>query len=196
MSYSPLAPPIFLNTANQQRFPAIGRGTLVIQIPNRDTESELTLHGALHTPSVSYTLVSIAALDEEGYHTHIGAGHLDLTSPQGDRIGHIPRMQGHLYKVVHALDSANAVEPVLIMELHRHLGHIAVESTRKLVTSGTIIGVKLDTNSPEMDCDACIYARATRLPIPKVRISPPAQAFGDEIHTNVWGPATISTCQN
>jgi hypothetical protein len=34
------------------------------------------------------------------------------------------------------------------------------------------------------------------LPIPKVRISPPAQAFGDEIHTDVWGPATISTRQN
>ena len=196
MSYSPLAPPIFLNTANQQHFPAIGHGTLVIQIPNGDTESELTLHGALHAPSISYTLVSITALDEEGYHTHIGAGHLDLTSPQGDQIGHIPQTQGHLYKVIHALDSANAVEPVLIMELHRHLGHIAVESTRKLVTSGTIIGVKLDTNSPEMDCDACIYACATRLPIPKVRISPPAQAFGDEIHTDVWGPATISTHQN
>jgi hypothetical protein len=101
-----------------------------------------------------------------------------------------------LYKVIHVLDSANAVEPVLIMELHHRLGHIAVESTRKLVTSGAIVGVELDTNSPEMDCNACIYARTTRLPIPKVRISPPAQAFGDEIHTDVWGPATISTCQN
>lgn len=196
VSYSPLAPPVFLNTANQQRFPAIGCGTLVVQVPNGGAESELTLHGALHAPSVSYTLVSIAALDEEGYHTHIGAGYLDLTSPQGERIGHIPRTQGRLYKVVHALDSANAVEPVSIMELHRRLGHIAVESARKLVTSGAVVGIELDTDSPEMDCDACIYARATRLPIPKVRISSPAQDFGDEIHTDVWGPATIATRQN
>ena len=196
ISYAPLAPPIFLNTANQQRFPAIGRGTLVVQVPNGGTESELTLHGALYAPSVSYTLVSIAALDEEGYHAHIGAGHLDLTSPQGDRIGHIPRTQKRLYKVVHALDSANAVEPVSIMELHRRLGHIAVESARKLVTSGAIVGVELDPGSHEADCDACIFARATRLPIPKVRIRPPAQNFGDEIHTDVWGPATIATRQN
>jgi hypothetical protein len=90
-----------------------------VQVPNEGTESELILHGALHAPSVSYTLVSIAALDEEGYHTHIGAGHLDLTSPQGVKIGHVPRTQGCLYKVVHALDSANAVEPVSLMELHR-----------------------------------------------------------------------------
>ena len=76
------------------------------------------------------------------------------------------------------------------------MGHIAVESARKLVTSGAVVGVELDTNSPEMDCDACIFTCATRLPIPKVRISPPAQDFGDEVHTDVWGPATIATHQN
>ena len=165
-------------------------------MPNGGTESELTLHGALHTPSVSYTLVSIAALDEEGYHTHIGAGHLDLTSPQGNQISHIPCTQGRLYKVVHVLDSANSVKPVSIMELHYRMGHIAVESARKLVTSSAVVGVELDTNSPETDCEVCIFAHATRLPIPKVRISPPAQDFRDEVHTDVWGPATIATCQN
>ena len=117
-SYSPLTPPTFLNTANQQQFPAIGHGTLVVQVPNGGTMLELTLHRALHAPVVSYTLVSIAALDEEGYHTHIGAGHMELTSPQGERVGRIPRTSGHLYKVVHALDSANAVEPLSAMELH------------------------------------------------------------------------------
>ena len=33
------------------------------------------------------------------------------------------------------------------------------------------------------------------MPIPKVRISPPAQNFGDEIHTDLWGPSTITTRQ-
>ena len=71
MSYSPLAPPLFLNTAYPQRFPARGRGTLVVLLPNGVAESELTLIGALHAPAVSYTLLSIAALDEEGVpHSH------------------------------------------------------------------------------------------------------------------------------
>ena len=194
-SYSPLSPPIFLNTANQQRFPAVGRGTLVVRVPNGDTESELTLHGALHAPAVSCTLVSVAALDEEGYHARIGAGHLELKSPQGERIGRIPRTQGRLYKVIHTLDSANAVEPVSVMELHRRLGHIAPMSARKIVERGAIVGVELDPDSQETNCDACIFTCATHLPIPKVRISPPAQNFGDEIHTDVRGPATIATCQ-
>src|SRR5712691_7622239 len=42
---------------------------------------------------------------------------------------------------------------------------------------------------------AGFFARATRLSVPTVRISPPAQHFGDEIHTDVWGPASIATRQ-
>ncbi len=33
-SYAPLSPPVFLNTANQQKFPAIGHGTLIVRVPN------------------------------------------------------------------------------------------------------------------------------------------------------------------
>jgi hypothetical protein len=91
---------------------------LAIQVPNGDRKIKLTLNRALHAPGVSYTLVSLATLDEEGYHAHIGASHLDLTSPQGEKVGCITRTSGHLYKVVHALDSANAIEPVSVMELH------------------------------------------------------------------------------
>jgi hypothetical protein len=76
-TYSPLTPPIFLNSANQQRFPAIGCGTLAIQVPNGDTKKELVLHGVLHAPAIGCTLVSVAALDEEGYYAYIGMGHLE-----------------------------------------------------------------------------------------------------------------------
>jgi hypothetical protein len=62
-SYTPLSPPIFLNAANQQRFPAIGTGTLAVRVPNEGTESELALRNALHAPSVAYTLVSLGTLD-------------------------------------------------------------------------------------------------------------------------------------
>ena len=118
ISYIPLIPPVFLNTANQQQFPAIGHGTLAIQVPNGDRETELTLHGALHAPGISYTLVSLATLDEEGYHAHIGASHLKLISSQGENVGCIAWTSRCLYKVVHALDSTNAIKPVSVMELH------------------------------------------------------------------------------
>jgi len=146
-------------------------------------------------PSVAYTLVSLGALDQEGFHAHIGAGHLDIVSPKGERVGRIARTLRRLYKVVHASEPVDAAELVSVMELHRRMGHIAVASARKLVESGAVTGVELDPNSQERDCGACIFTRATRLPVPKVRISPPAQHFGDEIHTDVWGPASIATRQ-
>jgi hypothetical protein len=89
-SYKALSPPAYLNTANQQRFPAIGEGNLVIRVPNNGTKRMLTLRNALHVPAVTYTLVSIWVLDEEGYAAHIKDGHLEIVSPHGERVGLIP----------------------------------------------------------------------------------------------------------
>jgi hypothetical protein len=90
-SYKALSPPAYLNTVNQQRFPAIGEGNLVIRVPNNGTECTLTLRNALHAPAVAYILVSIGALDEEGYTAHIKDGHLEIISPHGEQVGLIPR---------------------------------------------------------------------------------------------------------
>ena len=73
------------------------------------------------------------------------------------------------------------------------MGHIAPASARKLVTDGLVTGIALDSSSREEHCEACIYARATRQPVPKLRVSTQAKAFGDEIHTDVSGPAEVAT---
>ena len=73
------------------------------------------------------------------------------------------------------------------------MGHIAPASARKLVTDGLVTGIALDSSSWEEHCEACIYARATRQPVPKLRVSTQAKAFGDEIHTDVSGPAEVAT---
>jgi hypothetical protein len=194
ISYSPLNPPTFLNTANQQRFPAVRTGMLATLVPCNGQNTKL-LRDVLHAPAVTYTLVSLGILDEEGYNIRIGGGCLSILSPSGEQVGQVKRTPRRLYKVTHSPESANAVEPLSIMELHRRLGHIAVASTRKLVSNGAIVGVSLDPNSEEMTCDTCIFARATRLPIASTKITTPAQSFDDEIHTDVWGPARVATRQ-
>jgi hypothetical protein len=137
-SYKALSPPAYLNTANQQCFPAIGEGNLVIRVPNNGTEHMLTLCNVLHAPAVAYTLMSIGALDEEGYATHIKDSHLEIISPCGERVGLIPCTPHQLYKVVHASDSVDTAELITAMELHCCLGHISVDTARKLVESGAV----------------------------------------------------------
>ena len=187
-TYSPLTPPVLLNTANQQRFQAIGSGSMAIQVPNGDTESEVLLRGVLYAPSVAYTLVSLGTLDEEGYRMSVGGGYLEITDPYGQRVGQIVHTLRGLYRVAHE-EKANAVELLSVME------HIAPSTARKLVDSGAITGIKIDPESKESHCDVCLYACTTRKPIPSVRIRPPAENFGDKIHTDVWGPSRTATCQ-
>jgi transposase InsO family protein len=140
---------------------------------------------------VGYTLVSLGALDALGYTMFIEAGHLEITSLAGFVVMRVPRMARGLYRVTHEEDACT-VEMVSVMELHRRMGHIAPASARKLIEDGLVIGLALDPELKEEHCDACIYARATRQPVPKVRVSDQAAHFSDKIHTDVWGPAPVS----
>jgi transposase InsO family protein len=166
---------------------------MVVSAPNEGEQSELTLENVLHAPSVGFTLVSLGALDALGYHVTIGGGNLEIKSREGERLALIARTSRGLYRVSHEGDSGYAVEVVGVMELHRRMGHIAPTTARKLVVDGLVTGIALDPNSREEHCEVCIYARATRQPVPKVRVSEQAKQFSDEIHTDVWGPSQVST---
>ena len=39
----------------------------------------------------------------------------------------------------------------------------------------------------------CIYAKAIRKPIPKARKGEHAMKFGDEVYSDLWGPAPVKT---
>ena len=148
----------FLNAANQQHFPAIGTGTLVICAPNGNAQSSIILHDVLHAPAVGYTLVSLGALDRKGYRTSLGSSQLDLFAPEDKRIARIPQTQRSLYRVTHTRESVHAVEPISVMELHRRMGHIAPSSARTLVDNSLVQGIKLDPNSRKAPCDGCTFA--------------------------------------
>ena len=185
ISYATLSLPLYLNAANQHKFPTIGMGTLVIKTPVNGCKSVLSLYNVLYALSVSYTLVSLGALDKERYKSHIRDGQLWLISPSRELIANVAHNASCLYKYKHSPESAYAAKLLSIMELHSHLGHISIASTCKLVENRSIKGIKLDPNMPEADCKAYIFACATCIPVPKPCISIPAQNFGDEIHTNM-----------
>ena len=192
-TYSILDPPVFLNATNQQKIPTIGVGSLAIQVPNSSAESILTLTNVLHAPAIRYTLVSLGALDKKGYRTSIGGRNLEHFVPSGEHIACISQLARGLYRIMHAGELVNAVEIISVMELHRCMGHIAPASAHALVEKGLITGIKLDPNSQEVQCKACIFAHTTRKPFPKMRVGPQAQYFSEEVHTDVWGPSPVTS---
>jgi hypothetical protein len=98
-----------------------------------------------------------------------------------------------LYKVDHALSAIFSAiipeEPIDILTLHRRLGHISLDSIRSFIRANAVAWLQVIDNKPFFVCNSCEHAKKTHKPIKKERQSAQAQAFGDEVHTDVWGPS-------
>ena len=143
------------------------------------------LPNVLHVTVVGFTLVSLSTLDKQGYCALLGSRHLELFTPGGEHITHIPQTPQGLYHISHAGEEAHVVNTISIMELHCCMGHIVPNTACAFVEKGLVSGIKLDPNSQEAPCDACLFAHATCKAVPKACIGPQAQHFGEEVHTGV-----------
>src|SRR5882762_1026817 len=191
--------------ANKQRFSAVGSGDLTISLPNGNTRTQITLRDVLYAPDVGYTLVSVGKLDEDRYGVKFEDGSCKVLVPSRVTIGVVKKSARGLYRVTGGDDlpdadpdddSAAVVVPRLsVMELHRRLGHIAPVAVKKLVGNGLVSGIAMTNDAEESTfCASCTYAKATRKPVPKARDeSNRAKMFGEEIHSDLWGPAPVQT---
>ena len=93
--------PRHFRAANKQSFSAVGKGDLVIDIPNNSKTSQLWLTDVLYLPEVSYTLVSIGRLDEKGFTVTFGGGKCILVGLDGVKVGEVLRKSSRIYKVEH-----------------------------------------------------------------------------------------------
>lgn len=84
---------------------------------------------------------------------------------------------------------AKAVQSMDLWDLHRTLGHIAPEAAKAAV--GAVEGINLDESSTIDSCHSCDYAKMTRKPITKTRQTPQASKFGEEVHSDLWGPSPV-----
>jgi hypothetical protein len=63
-----------------------------------------------------------------------------------------------------------------------------------MLVKGLVDGLKLDPVNETMgQCESCENAKATCKPISKVCKPQCCEHFGNEVHTDVWGPAQVQT---
>jgi hypothetical protein len=193
VTYQPITPrPI--SAADNRVFYAIGTGTLQIEVPNGPSPATpILLWEALHAPDIGATVVSIGRIAKAGYTVLFDGGTCKIQNKNSKVIGQIPVSQNGLYKVER--DHAGLVIPEDngILALHRRLGHIPADAIRALIRYNVVTGLHLLDDKRPIFCESCEYAKATRKRISKERTTPPAKAFGDEIHTDLWGPSPTST---
>jgi hypothetical protein len=189
-------PPKSFRAANKQSFSATGAGKLIVDLPNRKGRTKLELTNVQYSPDVAYTLVSVGYLDDEGFSVKFGGGKCEITNPNGEIVGEVPKNKRGLYRVEHSPETADAVtEPLTLEQFHRRMGHISSTNARKLVSDGLVTGVFLDLTDPVKPffCESCVYAKSSRKPILKVREGDRAKEFGGEVHSDLWGPAPVES---
>ena len=84
---------------------------------------------------------------------------------------------------------------ITLDELYRLMGHISTDVATKLVKDHLVDRIELDKSQdiPKEMCKSYLHSRMTQKPISKVLEIEASGKTGDEIHTDVWGPAPIET---
>jgi hypothetical protein len=182
-----------ITAANNQVFHAVGMGDLLIEVPNGESSTKIVLCDVLYAPDLGLTVVSIGRIVKANYTVEFDQGCCNIKQKKdGQKIGSIPAGASGLYKVDHALSAIFSAiipeEPIDILMLHQRLGHISLDSIRSFVRANAVAGLQVIDNKPSFVCDLCEHAKKTRKPIKKEHQSAQAQAFGNEVHTDVWGP--------
>jgi len=159
-----------ISAANKVAFNAVGRGDVEIEVPCHEKTSKVTLKDVLYAPDMGLTLVSISRIAAAGFQSIFEGSSLKI-------------------RVEHNESAHAAVTTVTIDDLHRRMGHIAPDAAKLLVSKGIVSGLRLDGSQGTSTCDSCEFAKTTRKAIKRERIAERAKAFGDEIHSDLWGPA-------
>src|ERR1700678_195681 len=184
-----------IQAADKRTFHVIGKGDMYIKIPNEGKTTTILLKDVLYAPDMGLTIISISRVAAAGYSTLFRSNFCRIFDAKQCRIGHIHVTPNGLYRVDHE-EYALAVstkEKISLMDLHRRMGHIAPEAVKKLVREGRVEGIALEVEGDMGTCESCEYAKTTRKNIKKERQEPKATHFGDEIHSDVWGPSQVET---
>ena len=181
-----------ITAADKRVFYAVGMGDLQIEVPNGESSSSVILKDVLHAPDMALTIVSIGRIARSGCAV-IFEDDVCRIKRGGKIIGVVPASANGLYRVDHLEMAGSATTDVSLLSLHRRLGHISALAIRTLVRQGAVTGINLTDDGRAISCESCEYAKTTRKVIRKEREEPLADAFGDEIHSDVWGPSPTTT---
>ena len=84
-------------------------------------------------------------------------------------------------------------EVLMLEKIHCWLGHIALETAKKMVSKGSVNGIDIHLTTMIQHCNSCKYVKATRKPIKKTCKTPRATRYGEKIHSDMWGPSPVQT---
>ena len=140
------------------------------------------------------TVITIYKIEDTGYSVIIKDKICKIKNQKsGKTIRRIPQSTNRLYWVNHLITIATVQDQINILMPHCRLGHISADAIHTLTWANAVTGLHLIDPNATFTCNLCDHAKTTHKVIHKISEVSPAQSFGNKIHTNIWGPAPIST---
>lgn len=194
--------------ANDSDVAIAGRGVVQLTFNGRDGPSLVSLHDAVHVPSLSRNLLSVGAVDRRGgavvfvggrcyilcdgasVAKNIEVNNADLTGqlmPTGQYV-----LNAKASKVSSC--AAVAVQPAEATLWHRRFNHLGIANLRRAVNMTTGIPQVVETATPVIGtvCPPCAEGRLTRAPFPSTNMDTNATEPLELVHTDLGGPLPTS----
>ncbi|GBE89144.1 hypothetical protein SCP_1501500 [Sparassis crispa] len=180
---------------------ALGRSTVDVESEVGDRKVKFCLHGVLYVPTAPNSLLSITRLDDAGGRVLMGNSRAILIDKNKHTLA-IGKKNGRLYSlklrpiVPQPARTYTAKEygPHTWEKWHKIYGHIGKPALMRLYREGLVDGLEISPSPDEINCEACIQAKATRKPFPK-ETDECSKVPGELTHTDVWGPAQTAALQ-
>src|ERR1700742_4070392 len=186
-----------ITAADKRIFHATGKGDMHIDLPNGNITTRILLKNVLYAPDMGLSIVSISRLAAAGYAALFRANFCRIFDQKQKLIGQVHVTPNGLYRMDYETTASLATagqNSMTVEEFHARMGHISMQAAERLVKEGLVEGVKLEKGGGNgKDCESCAYAKLARKPIKKERQDPPAENFGNEIHSDLWGPSPTET---
>lgn len=184
-----------IQTADGTKISAVGKGDVSMDLPLGEKRTRVMLKDVLYAPKMVFTLISTNQIMAAGLAMHFEERMCKVLSPgpEHEVIAEISQIEG-LYAVVstqkHYAHIAKA--RLTLYQLHKVLGHMSQSAAKYTLEKGLITGVDLHEGSNEEFCEACAKSKSACHPFPK-ESRHRAKTYGDIIHTDLWGPAQMSS---
>ena len=180
---------------------AIGKGKIKLASYVYDKAYSITLNDVLCAPDIPHNLISTTQLTAAGGSILQKGNWAKVKAPDDTIkiIGIKAKGLANLYvahvKILDKEGSSKQDQSYISQnakswdEWHQILGHLNMDSVKCLHNKNMVLGMEIDTKSPEsQQCAACVQSKQHVQPFPQ--ISPTEIAnIGNLTVTNVWGPA-------
>lgn len=174
-------------TANGSNLQVKSIGNAQVKVNSTSIE----INDVLHVPSLTANLLSVHKIVSKGNTVTFNANGCTIYNKHNDIVLHTKPVNG-VYKIDAGNESCMLAEKeATAMLWHKRLGHLNLQSMRKM-RDGAVNGIKFTDSGAEIEyCETCAVGKHSRQPFP--RSSTQSKHILELIHSDLVGPMeTIS----